>query len=71
MIAKYNACMSLFCIVISKAAKVHKVKILKKGRGGLNGYPASAGIRVRLDELDIVILAGAGEFNEHSITAAL
>jgi len=32
--------------------------------------PASAGITVRLDELDVVILAGAGEFNEHSITVS-
>jgi len=32
--------------------------------------PASAGITVHLDELDVVILAGKGEFNEHFITVS-
>ena len=32
---------SLFCIEHSKTEMVHGVKILKKGRGGLNGYPGA------------------------------
>ena len=50
---------SLNCIEHSKAAIVHGVKILKKCRGGLNGYVASVTLdtALKLEYLPLNLIA--------------